>query len=55
MNAYEQQIQASAKYHHPAVRTIEQNGGELGSPVVSGNDEDVLDWADVLEDLERFY
>jgi len=55
MGVYEKQIQATAKYYDPQMSKIEQNGGELLSSVVPGSDRHVVEWADVLRDLEPYY
>ena len=55
MSVYEEPLQATSKYHDPESRKIEQNGGELLSPVVSGSEKREYDWADVLKELEPYY
>jgi hypothetical protein len=55
MGVYEQQIQATAKSYDPEMRNIEQNGGEILSPGVTGSDPHVYEWADVLRELEPSY
>ena len=52
MNVYENQVQATEKYHNPEMCNIEHNdGGDIRSSGVPGSDLRADDWADVLRDL----
>jgi hypothetical protein len=55
MGVYEKQIQATGKFYDPKMRKIEQNGGEIHSSVVPASDRHVVEWAEVLRDLEAYY
>ena len=55
MGVYEQQMQALAKHYDPEMRKIEENGNEANSSVVSGNDEQAYEWANVLRELDPYY